>query len=127
VDLTRSLLRLAGVDPPADAKPDGEDLSAALLGKEGARGRTRPLFWKRPPDRPGPPREPFPDLAVRDGRWKLLVEEDGSGARLFDVVKDPGESEDVAADHPDVVRRLKELALEWNRGFPPSPPRGGAL
>jgi uncharacterized sulfatase len=123
VDLTRSLLGIAGAEPAASDAPDGEDLSAALLGKEGAHGRTRPLFWRRPPDRPGPPRDRFPDLAVRDGRWKLLVEEDGTAARLFDLTADPGEAKDVAAAHPDIVKRLREAVLTWNRGLPAGPGR----
>jgi uncharacterized sulfatase len=120
VDLTYSLLRLAGVTPPADAKLDGTDVSGAILGRKGAAARTPPLFWKRPPDRPGPAREPFPDLAVREGNWKLLVEEDGSDARLFDLSTDPAEANNAAERHPDIVQRLKTLVLAWNRELPPA-------
>jgi hypothetical protein len=62
-------------------------------------------------------------LAVRDGRWKLLVEEDGTAARLFDLTADPGEAKDVAAAHPDIVKRLREAVLTWNRGLPAGPGR----
>jgi arylsulfatase A-like enzyme len=117
VDLVPSLLKLAGVTPPSKTNFDGVDVSAALLGK--AIGpRAKPLFWKRPPDRPGPPDEHWPDLAARDREWKLLLNEDGSGAQLYHILRDPAESINLAAQHPDVVRRLSEAARAWNRTLP---------
>lgn len=113
IDLAPSLLDLAGVAAPASVRFDGVNLSRTLIGKASAT-RTPPLFWKRPPDRPGPPGAPLPDLAVRDGRWKLLVNADGSRPRLFDLAADPGETKNLAAAHPEVVARLKRAVLAWN-------------
>jgi arylsulfatase A-like enzyme len=45
---------------------------------------------------------------VYDGRFKL-VRDGSSSTLLFDVEKDPGETENVAADHPDVIARLLPL------------------
>ena len=53
IDLVASLVTLAELDPPESYECDGEDLLAALLGKSQAQ-RSGPLFWRRPPDRPGP-------------------------------------------------------------------------
>jgi uncharacterized sulfatase len=117
VDLAPSLLKLAGVKPPAATNFDGVDVSAALLGKP-AGPRIRPLFWKRPPDRPGPPENPWPDLAARDREWKLLLNEDGSGAQLYNILRDPAESINLAAKRPDVTQRLSEAARAWNRALP---------
>jgi arylsulfatase A-like enzyme len=53
------------------------------------------------------------------GRWKLLELPTPQGVKveLYDVVADPGETRDVAAEHPDVVTRLREqLAREYPRG-----------
>ena len=117
VDLVASLVTLADLTPPRDYGPDGEDLLAVLLGQSGA-PRGGPLYWRRPPDRPGPPADPNPDLAVRDGRWKLLCDLDGSRARLYAVGADVGERHDLAVAHPKIARRLTRLALEWNATLP---------
>lgn len=117
VDLTASLRRLAGATAAADARPDGSDVSDALLGKM-TEGRTQPLFWKRPPDRPGPPANPLPDLAVREGNWKLLVRLDGSQPQLYDLRQDPAETQNRADAHPDVADRLRKAVLAWNETLP---------
>ena len=35
------------------------------------------------------------------------------GEFLYDLEADPGESQDVAAEHPEVVARLKRLHASW--------------
>jgi uncharacterized sulfatase len=104
---------------------DGQDLSAALLGKEQAT-RARPLFWLRPPDRPGPPDDPFPDLAVRDGDWKLLINEDGSKPQLYDLAADPRERTNLADQNPDVLARLRKMLLDWRQSLPVERPTSKA-
>lgn len=116
MDLPPSLLAVAGVAPPAGVAFDGLDLSRALTGAS-AEPRAAPVMWVRPPDRPGPPKRPLPDLAIRDGDWKLLVDRDGSAAELFDVVKDPDESQNLAADHPGLVKRLSDAVIAWERSI----------
>jgi uncharacterized sulfatase len=117
-DLVPSLLTIAGVKPPAGVKFDGVDVSQALLGKT-AEGRGEPIGWLRPPDRPGPADAPLPDLAIREGNWKLLVEFDGSGAQLFDLAHDDRETANVAEQHPEITSRLKRAALEWHASLRP--------
>ena len=34
---------------------------------------------------------------------------------LYDLSKDPGESKNVAGDHPDIVRKLQTLAEEYRK------------
>jgi uncharacterized sulfatase len=120
VDVLPSVLALAGVKPPADELLDGQNLSASLLGRERA-VRTKPLFWLRPPDRPGPANDPFPDLAVREGDWKLLVNEDGSRPQLYDLSKDAAEKVNLAAQEPAAVERLKKMVLDWRKSLPVGP------
>lgn len=120
VDLSPSLLHLAGVEPPAGVAFDGLDRSAALLGAP-ASSRERPLLWKRPPDRPGPPNAPLPDLAIRDGDWKLLLREDGSQPQLYRLPGDAAEARNLAAEQAEVVERLRKTVLDWNAELPKAP------
>jgi hypothetical protein len=41
---------------------------------------------------------------------------------LFDMEQDPGEQHDVAAQHPDVVQRLKAMFDKMNDAVPAPPP-----
>jgi hypothetical protein len=47
-----------------------------------------------------------------------LVNADGVGAELYDVVADAGEKRNLAADQPEVVARLKKAALGWRKSLP---------
>ncbi len=118
VDLPPSLMHLAGVEPPADVPCDGEELLDTLLGKSTA-SRQAPIFFSRPPDRKSfYGFDDLPDLAVRHGRWKLLCEYDGSRAELYDVAADPGESQNLAATHPQVTKQLSKRVVDWYRSMP---------
>ncbi|MBA3313475.1 MAG: sulfatase-like hydrolase/transferase [Planctomycetaceae bacterium] len=122
MDVAPSLLSLAGVESPKDVTFDGVDMSEALTGAATPR-REQPIFWARPPDRKGPMNS-WPDLAVRLGDLKLLVDEDGSNAQLFDLASDPGESRDLSASRTDDVERLKAEVLAWKREVTPPKRRG---
>jgi arylsulfatase A-like enzyme len=119
IDLSPTFCALAGVKPPA-GDLDGEDMSAAFLGKEVT--RKKPLFWEYGRDasylRPGREHDQSPNLAVRDGDWKLLMNFDGSRVELYDLGKSSKEEENVADKHPEVVRRLKRELLAWRRSLP---------
>ena len=80
--------------------------------------REGPLFWRRPPDHPGPDEMPHPDLAVRDGPWKLVCQLDGDGVELYNLPRDIGESRNVADRHPQIVQRLRQAVLDWNATLP---------
>jgi len=117
-DLAPSLLAIAGITAPADVKFDGENLAAVLLGKS-AVSRTAPLFWRRPPDRKTAYGSgPLPDLAVRDGDWKLLCDYDGAKPELYNLATDSAEATNLAAQQPEVVARLKKSVLAWNATLP---------
>lgn len=118
IDLNRSLYTLTGTKPSEEL--DGEDLSQTLIGKSNA-SRQAPIFWRRPPDRPGFGHgldEDNPDLAVRDGDWKYLVNIDGSAPQLYNLPKDPGESNNLAKQYPEIVDRLDKALHQWNAQMP---------
>jgi arylsulfatase A-like enzyme len=116
MDLVPSMLALAGVKFSA-ATFDGENVADTLLGKSST-SRQAPLFWRRPPDRPGSNGENLPDLAVRNGKWKLLCEYDGSLPQLYDLEKDRAETTNLAQNHPDIVRRLTTAVRQWYESAP---------
>jgi arylsulfatase A-like enzyme len=117
VDVLPSVMAISEGQIAAGQIVDGEDLSASLLGKEKG-ARTKPLYWLRPPDRPGPLNDPFPDLAVREGKWKLLVNEDGGKPQLYDLGMDVAEKNNLADQQPQVVERLKKMVMEWRKSLP---------
>ena len=119
-DLVPSLLKLTGVTPARDVKFDGEDVSATLIGRSTA-SRSAPIYWRRPPDRKNSPPaipDPQPDLAVREGDWKLLCNYDGSHAELYDLAADRGETTNLADEQPKIVSRLTAAVIEWHRSMP---------
>lgn len=118
IDLAPTLLEIAGVRAPASTVFDGVPLRTTLLGSSDA-SRGRPLFFRRPPDRatlPGVPKAP--DLAVRDGRWKLLCTYDGASPELYDLGADASETKNLAETHPAETTRLRDAVLAWHRSLP---------
>lgn len=113
MDVAPSILALAGVQPPAGVNFDGTDMSEALVGRSTVE-RKMPVMWCRPPDRPGP-RNSWPDLAIRDGEWKLLINRDRSRPELYNIQDDPNEKSNQAEKRPDVVKRLADEVLAWDR------------
>jgi uncharacterized sulfatase len=117
IDVNRSLYSLTGAALPDGHTLDGEDLLPTLLGKSG-KGRQSPLFFRRPPDRPGEKGQDNPDLATRHGKWKFLINYDGSSSQLYDLPADPSESRNLANDFPEVASRLKDAVSQWNASMP---------
>jgi len=121
IDLVPSILGVAGVSAPGGIAFDGEDLAPVLLGKSAA-SRAAPLMWRRPPDRkswkPMIP-ENQPDLAIRDGDWKLLCDYDGSNPQLYNLATDRGEITNLATQNAGLVARLTKAVLAWNQTMPP--------
>ena len=119
IDLVPSLLAVAGVEPPEDVDFDGQNLAATLTG-DSAASRTRSLFFRRPADRGSfYGVSDLPDLAVRNGQWKLLCSYDGSNQQLYDLGDDRSETRNIAKEHPAVVRRLSAEVVAWHESMPP--------
>ncbi|MGZ0170824.1 MAG: sulfatase-like hydrolase/transferase [Planctomycetales bacterium] len=119
IDLAPTLLTLAGVDGVPEAGFDGEALPGVLTG-EAQSSRKQPLFFRRPPDRDAFYGDSdLPDLAMREGDWKLLCEYDGSDVELFDLANDPSETKNIATDHASTVERLTKQVVAWHGSMPP--------
>lgn len=121
IDFLPTLANICGAKLPKDYTPDGEDMSAAIRGESQA--RTKPLFWEYGRNStsfayPQDAKHKSPNVAVREGDWKLLVNADGTGAELYDLSADPNETKNRAADKPEVTKRLTEKALTWRKSLP---------
>ena len=54
------------------------------------------------------------NAALTGNRYKLLAPKDGP-LELYDIPADIGEEKDIAAQHPDVVARMKKALHDWQR------------
>jgi arylsulfatase A-like enzyme len=106
--------------PPPKVDFDGADMSAAFLGKPVA--RRKDLLWDygRLPNmqRPGLEHDQSPNLAIRSGDWKLLINDDGSKLELYDFRQSDKEEHNVAAQHPAEAKRLSQKLLDWRKALP---------
>lgn len=130
IDINRSLYAFAGVDVAEGVTLDGENVLSTMLGVSET-GRTTPIFFRRPPDRPGSwgmqgkhvysnakGEDDAPDLAVRDGKWKFLIDYDKTDPQLFDLNVDAAESTNLVDRHPEVAQRLESAIFRWNADLP---------
>ena len=106
IDVLPTLLDACGVPRPADLKLDGLDLLPLLLGRAGDwPDRTIYIQWHR-----GDVPVLFRACCARNQRHKLV-----DGKELYDMVADPGEQHDIAAQHPDIVAAMRKGYQEWFR------------
>jgi N-acetylgalactosamine-6-sulfatase len=124
VDLLPSVCKLAGIEPPSGHALDGEDASDVILGQ--SRPRRTPLMWEWRFRIFGEPFHRSPILAIREGDWKLLVNPDRSRIELYDILRDPTQLDNLASQHPDVVERLTDRVLAWQKTLPPGPVESAA-
>lgn len=109
-DFFPTLLEMTGMKPSAGQEFDGVSIVPALKGKSQERG---PIFTFFPHSTKVPDTLP-PSAAVYEENWKLLrlLHHGENGAhedRLFDLSKDIGERNDIAAGHPERAHRMGQL------------------
>jgi uncharacterized sulfatase len=118
IDLVPTLLEICKASPAPNTTFDGEPLANILLGESNS-SRQKPIFFRRPPDRNSfYGVNDLPDLAVRNGRWKLLCEYDGSAPLLYDLSIDPKESKNLAKQRPDILKELTKAVVAWHNAMP---------
>ncbi len=96
-DFLPTACELANVKVPKNI--DGISYLATLQGKP--QKKHDYLFWRYGNGK----------KAVRKGQWKA-VQKGRSEIELYDLSSDIGESKDVAADHPEIVERMKAIMTE---------------
>ena len=118
IDLVPTLLELSELPVPQGVSFDGEALSDVLIGKTDE-SRIAPLYFRRPPDRDSFYGDnDLPDLGMRQGKWKLLCEFDGSDSELYDLENDLSESKNLAEQNTDILKKMKNKLMAWNQSMP---------
>jgi len=125
-DLLPTLAELGGVpksELPRDI--DGVSFAAELLGHAGNGGLEHPpLYWEfctstKPPgvSKSGKGWA----HAMRNGTWKAVSFFSEAPLELYNLYVDPGETKNVAAEHPDIVMALQEFAKRAHTDSPNFP------
>ncbi|QEL13944.1 arylsulfatase [Limnoglobus roseus] len=96
-DFLPTVAEIAGQPIPAGL--DGHSVLPAITGK-GEQKVHEFLYWEF--------HEGGTKQAVRHGNWKAIRTAPGAKLQLFDVVRDPGEAKDVAAENPAVAAKIEE-------------------
>ena len=118
IDFFPTLAAIAGarLGPEVEAQVEGRSL-LPLLVNPAASWPERTLFahFGRWPKGAEPDIAKYRACSVRTDRWHLVSPDGGKEPHwmLFDVVKDYGETQDVKADHPEVVAQLAGQFDAW--------------
>jgi arylsulfatase A-like enzyme len=59
-------------------------------------------------DIPGHVMHKSPQLAIREGQYKLLLNPDQTRVELYDILADPREMNNLASQYPKVVAKMSE-------------------
>jgi len=104
IDLLPTLIDLCGLKAPEGVDFDGVSLAPALAGKTNALP-DRTIFVQYRQDTLPP--EKWHAAAMR-GKWRLI-----KGNELYDIEADPGQAKNIAEQHPDIVKKLREDYERW--------------
>ncbi len=98
IDLLPTLAALSGVKLISKKELDGKNLSPLLLGKTGEYKHGDRMIFSHQNG----------NVSVRTQQYRL----DNRNA-LYDMVADPGQEKDIAADKPEVAKRLVAAVAAW--------------
>jgi len=102
-DILPTLIELCDLKKPEGVKFDGDNI-VPLLTCNAPRWPERTMFVHRQPDHP----KKWNECAVMTDRWRLV-----NGEELYDMSNDPGQKTNVAALHPELVKKLREAYEKW--------------
>jgi len=78
--------------------------------RNGKKGKTSPLFWHYPRYHGSTCK---PGVSIRDGNWKLIKFYEYEKVKLYDLIEDPYEKNDLAKNNSAKVRQLEKKLVAW--------------
>ncbi|MEX0988213.1 MAG: sulfatase-like hydrolase/transferase [Bacteroidales bacterium] len=117
VDILPTLAAAAGIPLPSGYKPDGISILQAFKGQKFK--RSKPLFWEWR----GPHNKEanWPQLAMLDDDWVLLMSQDPWQVALYNIVNDRGQQNNLAKDHPKRTKKMVKRLQQWKSTLTSSP------
>jgi hypothetical protein len=58
---------------------------------------------------------------MREGDWKLYVDNEGKRTDLYNVVKDRAETQEMGREHPERIARMIQALNAWKETLPKTP------
>jgi arylsulfatase A-like enzyme len=107
MDIYATFCAAAGVPIPDGTRLDGVNLLPYLLGEK-SDSPHETLYWLS-----------NDQGAVRRGDWKLVISPWQPKLQLFNLAEDVGETQDLAAERPDIRDMLLKAWSQWREPFPP--------
>lgn len=101
MDILPTFAHLAGIDAPSDRIIDGKNILSLLKEPETAKSPHHYFFYYA---------KKGGLEAVREGKWKYNIK----NGTLYNLHADISEKWDVAEQHPDIVKRLKNVMLDFD-------------
>ena len=99
-DYFPTILQLVGAEVELNRPIDGISLTNLFDGKQDT--RNRPIGFQS-----------AKQLAWNAERYKLYSKDGGKKWELYDLQNDQRESKDIAAQHPEIVARMKKELETW--------------
>lgn len=102
LDIVPTICAAVGARLPDDRVYDGKNMLPVLRAQT-KKPLHKILFWE----------DGVKQWAVREGKWKLLFNREGS-LELYDLEGDIGEQNNLAKQNPEIVKRLQRAYTAWN-------------
>jgi arylsulfatase B len=104
IDLLPTFVDICSLKKPRNVKLDGASIAPLLHGRSDEWPDRILITDSQRIENP----EKWRKSAVMTDRWRLV-----NGAELYEIKQDPGQKNNVAADHPQVVTKLRRAYERW--------------
>jgi len=104
MDVMPTLIDLLQLDYPDSLKFDGISLKSELTGTPQLEGQRTLIIDSQREETP----QKWKQSSIMNGKWRLI-----NGNELYDVGVDPGQNQDLAANHPQIEAQLKDEYERW--------------